>query len=357
MTNDPHPTRTPPPREDRPELLTDRRRDLAARAAWLYHAKGLRQDEIARALALSRQMVQRLIALAATERLIRFQLVHPLAAAIELADRLTGRFALDYCEIVPSTDDDAGNVASIASAAAFLLEGLLDSTDPVTVGIGGRRVIREAALRVAPTSRPMHRLVSLMGNMTRGGRAGHYDVIMGFAERVGAQCFPLPVPVVTGTVEERRVLQAQPAFLACRTLVAEAALLMTGIGPVHDTAPLLLDGFITPEELASAQRAGAVGDILGNCFDGAGKLVDCLHHDRLTSFPPEPRPGQRAVIVQCGAERVPALHAALTGRLANGLITDENTARALLDFGDGSGKKPIKREKRNVGDRDHRPAD
>ena len=30
---------------DRPITLIDRRLDLAARAAWLYHAKGQRQDE------------------------------------------------------------------------------------------------------------------------------------------------------------------------------------------------------------------------------------------------------------------------------------------------------------------------
>ena len=276
-------------------------------------------------------MVQRLIALAASERLVRFQLAHPLAAAIELADRLTERFGLDYADVVPSTDRAADNVDSVAAAAAGLLDTLLGSTEPVTIGIGGRRVMREVALRVVPTSRPAHRLVSLMGNMTRSGRAGHYDVIMGLAERVGADCYPLPMPVVTSTVEERRVLQAQPGFLACSALVATAQLLLTGIGPMHAAAPLMVDGFITEAELASARAAGAVGDILGHCFDASGRVLAGLHHDRLTSFPPELRPGRRSVIAQCGAERVTALRAALAGRLANGLITDEETARALLD--------------------------
>ena len=323
-------TRTPSAREDRPEVLTDRRLDLAARAAWLYHAKGLRQDEIARALLLSRQVVQRLIALAASERLVRFQLVHPLAAAIELADRLIERFGLECAEVVPSTHRPADDIVSIASAAAFMLENLLASTDPVTLGIGGQRVMREAALRVVPMQRPMHRLVSLMGNMTRSGRAGHYDVVMGFAERVGAQCFPLPMPVVTSTVEERTVLQAQPAFHACRQLVDEADLLLMGIGPMNETAPLHRDGFIDDEELRAALDAGAVGEMLGNCFDAAGRLLASRHHERLTSFPLPSPARRRTVIVQCGAERVAALRAAFAGRLANGLITDEDTAGLLL---------------------------
>src|SRR5206468_9801290 len=87
---------------DRPDPPSDRKLDLAARAAWLYHAKGRRQDQIAADLNLSRQVVQRLIALAASENLIRFQLIHPLAECIELAERVRERFDLVYCEVAPS---------------------------------------------------------------------------------------------------------------------------------------------------------------------------------------------------------------------------------------------------------------
>ena len=317
--------------DGRLEVLTDRRLDLAARAAWLYHAKGKRQDEIAAVLNLSRQAVQRLIAFAAAEHLIRFQLVHPLAEAIELADRLRDHLRIDHCEVVPSTGHRADNVASIATAAAFHLENLLQQAEPITIGIGGQRVIRDAVQRVSPMQRPMHRLVSLMGNMTRQGRASHYDVIMSLAERVGAQCFPLPMPVVTSSVQEKTVLQAQTAFHACLALVEEASLLMMGIGYMNRTAPLHRDDFITDGELDVALEAGAVGELLGNCFDGSGHVLDIGHHERLTSFS-LPSPAQRkTLIVQCGAERVTALRAAFKGRLANGLITDEETARHLLE--------------------------
>jgi DNA-binding transcriptional regulator LsrR (DeoR family) len=308
----------------------DRRLDLAARAAWLYHAKGMRQDEVARTLNLSRQNVQRLIALAASEHLIRFQLVHPLANAIQLADRLTERFGLHHVEVVPSTGAPLEDTASVAAAAAFHLETLFQQTEPVTIGIGGQRVLREASLRIPAMHRPMHRLVSLMGSITRQGRAGHYDVIMRLSERIGAQCFPLPMPVVANTVEEKTVLQAQTAFRAGLSLVDEADLLMMGIGWIGPGAPLHRDGFITDAELEEVRNAGAVGEIMGNCFDAEGRLMRVGYAERLTSYA-LPVPAKRlTVITQCGEERVPALRAALRGRLANGLITDEDTAGRLL---------------------------
>ena len=328
--------RAKPESEDRPEPPSDRKLDLAARAAWLYHAKGRRQDQIATELNVSRQVVQRLIATAASEKLIRFQLVHPLANCIELAEELRDRFGLQVCEIAPAVGSSDEDLSTVASAAAFYLESLLSQRAPLTVAIGNGNALRETTARIAPMSRPQHKCVSLMGNLTRQGRASHYDVVMRLAERVGAQCYPLPMPVVTNTVAEREVLQAQIGYQFFLSLIAEASVLMMGMGYMSWQAPLHLDGFITDQELAQAMEAGAVGELLGYGIDAAGGLVTGGYHERLTSFRPVAPATRPTVIVQSGAIRVPGIHAALSSRLANGLITDENTARKLLAFPQGT---------------------
>ena len=63
----------------------ERRLDLAARAAWLYYIAGNTQDEIAGKLNISRQAVQRLVAVAVAEKLIKFRLDHPLGATSQSA--------------------------------------------------------------------------------------------------------------------------------------------------------------------------------------------------------------------------------------------------------------------------------
>ena len=54
---------------------------------------------------------------------------------------------------------------------------------------------------------PQHKLVSLVGTISRDGQASSYEVVRRFAERTGAQCFPIPTPVVASSVEERKLLQ------------------------------------------------------------------------------------------------------------------------------------------------------
>lgn len=316
---------------DRVDLNGDRRLDLAARAAWLYFEKSRTQDQIAAQLGVSRQIVQRLIALAQSERLMRFQLVHPMSDCIELAERLTQAFGLTYCEVALNELGNVEDIPSVAVLAALYLENLLQEKTPLTLGIGNGKAMREVSRRLRQLNRPQHKCVSLMGNLTRDGRASHYDVVTWLSERVNAQCFPLPMPVVTNSTEEREILQSQPGYRILRALVDEAAVLMMGIGYWGAEASLYMDGFITVAERDQAIKRGAVGELLGTAIDAEGNIVDADYHPRLTSFGPSPSSTRPAIIVASGRQRAPAIEAAFKGRLANGLITDENTARLILN--------------------------
>lgn len=313
------------------DLNGDRRLDLAARAAWLYYQKSRTQDQIAVELGVSRQIVQRLIALAQSERLIRFQLMHSLADCIELAERLKERFGLQYCEVALNEVGSTEDIPAVATLAALHLETLLQQRAPLTIGIGNGKTMREVSRRLRPLNRPHHKCVSLMGNLTRDGRASHYDVVTWLSERLGAQCYPLPMPVVTSSLEEREILQAQTGYGHLKELVAEASLLMMGIGYWGPEASIYMDGFITGQETRQAMEGGAVAELLGCAIDENGNIVDADYHKRLTSFVMRAPVNKPAIIVASGANRSEAMKAAFKGRLANGLITDENTARLLLE--------------------------
>jgi len=308
----------------------DRRLDQAARAAWLYYVKNKRQDDIAQELGISRQIVQRLIALALSENLISFQVRHPLSECIALADRLKEKFDLQFCEVSLSEAGNIEDIAAVATVAAHYLDNLLMQRSPVTIAVGNGTAMRETVMRVSQAHRPQHRCVSLMGNLTPTGRAGRHDVVTKLAERIGAQSYPLPMPLVAATVSDREILQAQLGYKTLRRLVDEATLLVMGSGNVGWQAGIHADGFITDPELAEAMDAGAVGEVLGGVIDKVGRFVKASYVDRLTSLMPRNGSNQATLLVSSGQIRVPAIHAALTGRLANMLITDENTAKSVL---------------------------
>ncbi len=317
-----------------------KRLDLAARAAWLYYIKGRTQDEIATALNLSRPNAQRLVALAISEGLIKFRLDHPLLRSMELAERLTDRFGLRSCEVAPT---EAGNASliGVAMLAAQTLEAFLAPKEPRIVALGTGRALLETVRQMPLMSRPHHKIVSMVGNINRDGKASPYDVAMRLCDRVAAQCYPMPLPVITDTREECEFLCAQRGYQAVSRLYERADAVMVGVGSIGARAPIFVDGFVDAAEIALLQRDGAVGEVVSRSFAIDGVALDNEVTARLTALRLAPSARCPVILVAAGADKVIPITAALRGRYATGLITDEETAAALLELGDGRARSPM----------------
>lgn len=306
------------------------RLDDAARAGWLYFIAGHTQDEIAKQLKVSRATAQRLVSLCLSERLITFRLEHPIAACMDLAARLTERFALRRCEVVPTDPASPSAVAGIAERAASLLEATLRGEKPVIVAIGTGRAMRAAVEQVPPMNCPSHQLVSLVGNISPDGSATFFDTVARLADLTKARHYPMPLPVLMASQAERDQMLKIGPVIRVRALAAKADLRLIGIGQMDRNAQFHVDGFIGRKELLELIGLGAVGEVTGWAFDAAGRFLKRSTNLRLTSVP-HPAPAIMLTIAAAlGAAKVPALRAALRGRLINGLITDEATAKTLL---------------------------
>ena len=307
-----------------------RRLDDAARAGWLYYVAGNNQEEIAKKLNVSRQTAQRLVSLSVSEGLIKVRLDHPIGRCMELAEKLRQRFALDLVEVVPSDPESSSTVTGVAQAAAAEIERRLKSPAPIIMAIGTGRTLKAAIEQLSPMDAPQHKVVSLTGNIAPDGSASYYNVIFNMADSVKARMFPMTLPVIASSAEERKQLHAQPMVKETLSLAAKADITFVGIGDLGPEAPLYLDGFITEPELKALQKAGAVGEIVGWAFDAQGKMIEGLTNDRVASAPMPSREQSLVVALAMGDKKLPGTIAALNRRLVNGLMTDERTATRLL---------------------------
>lgn len=306
------------------------RLDDAARAGWLYYVAGNTQDQIAAALGISRQSAQRLVSLAMSEGLIKVRVDHPIANCLDLAARLKSRFALDLAEVAPSALGSSSTTMGISDVAAAQIERWLRSPDPIVMGIGTGRTLKAAISQLPPMECPQHKIVSLTGNISPDGSAAFYNVIFTMADRIKARSFPMPLPVIASSPEERRMLLGQPMIQPTLALAARADVTFVGIGDLGPNAPLYEDGFITEAELKALQKAGGVGEIVGWAFDRDGRLIEGITNDRVSSAPLPSREKSLVVALAMGELKLPGILAAVNRRLVNGLITDERTATALL---------------------------
>jgi DNA-binding transcriptional regulator LsrR (DeoR family) len=304
--------------------------DDAARAGWLYFIAGKTQAEIAEDMAISRQSVQRLVALAVSERLVKMRLDHPIARCMELAEELRAAFGLRWCQVTPSDASSGSETLGIANAAAALLESYLAQSKPLVVAMGTGEELRAAADQLRKMHCPHHKLVSLVGNIHADGSANLLDAISRAAEAVGAPHYPMPCSVIAPSKEERDAILALRHVRQIMELGLSADLTLVGVGSMALEAPLVRDGFMTPTEMRAMIGVGAAGEITGWGYDDQGVLIEGLTNERVLGARPRTEHKGLTIGVSMAPDRSRAIRAAMIGRLINGLITNDAMARRLL---------------------------
>ena len=304
--------------------------DEAARAGWLYYVGQMTQDQIAREMGISRQRAQRLVSRAVADRLIHVRLEHPVSACLELEQALRRRFSLTCCRVAPSLGAGADPVRAIAPVAAAEVERFLRTPEPLVIALGTGRALRATVEELSPMAAEQHRLVSLIGNIAPDGSASVFDVIMRIADKVRAPHYPMPVPVVSETAEQNAMFHDLAPIRRVTDLARAADVSFVGVGQMSNDAPLLQDGFVSRAELDDMQAMGATGEVAGWVYDSVGQYLDTGTNLRVGGVRIDPGRAQPVIGIAGGASKHAAILAALRGRIINGLITDEESARAIL---------------------------
>lgn len=304
--------------------------DEAARAGWLYYVAGNTQDQIAGKLGISRQSAQRLVSLSISAGLVKVRIDHPIATCLEASLALGKRYELRFCAVVPTDPGSTSTTLGVAEECAAEMERRLLQTEPLVMGIGTGRTLKAAVERLPAMAAGQHRIVSLTGNIALDGSVSIYNTIFTMADVVQARHYPMSLPVVVSSPAERALLHDQKVVQTTLKLAALAEVTFVGLGELGPEAPLVADNFITPEDRDSLDALGAVGEIVGWAFDRDGRIIPCGYNDRVASAPIPDTATSEVIVVGMGARKAPGIRAAMTGRLVNGLITDEATAAVLL---------------------------
>lgn len=304
---------------------------LSIRAAWLHYVGGLRQAEVAARLGVPSVKAHRLIARAVADGAVKVSIEGDIVECIELEQALCERFGLETCEVAPDLEEEGLPLRALGLAGANQLRRWLESGEEETIGIGHGRTLA-AAVRTMPSiaTRGL-RFVSLLGGLTRNFAANPHDVMHLLAEKTGAQAYVMPVPFFANTVEDREVLLSQRGVADVFDLAQRASLKIVGVGTVKADTQLVTSGMIEPEEIDAILRQGGVGELLGHFFDKDGNVLQTPLTQRTLSVSMDRGCDDRIIALAGGNEKVEPLRAVLNSGRLSGLITDERTARALLD--------------------------
>jgi erythritol transport system ATP-binding protein len=142
----------------------------------------------------------------------------------------------------------------------------------------------------------------------------------------------MPAPFMANTAEDRAVLLGQKDAAEAYELAKGSDLVLVGIGTTVPEAELVTTGMVEPAEMAALASAGGIGEMLGHFFDLRGRPVENDLTRRIVTQPLDSLRNRRIVAVAGGAVKIGAVRAVLASGLLSGLITDERTARAIVEM-------------------------
>jgi DNA-binding transcriptional regulator LsrR (DeoR family) len=335
---------------DRPLQPFDDDASLASRAAWLHYAGGLTQGEVATRLNIPAMKAHRLIARAGRDGLIRIFVDGAVAECVQFEEILKARFQLETVQVAPDLGEPGLPIKALAFAGASYLHAVLQRNAGQIVGIGHGRTLAAVVRHLPPMPNSEVKFVSLLGGLTRKFSASPFDVIHLIAERTDSEAYLMPVPLYANSAADRTVLLAQLGISAVFDIARQADLMLVGIGEARPSGSLVQTGMIRPDEVSELERAGVAGEMLGHFFDAQGNIVETELSGRSISLSPQDLRGRNIVAIAGGPSKVAGIRAALASGLLKGLITDELTARRLVQSEAISTKRAAKSRRVKISD-------
>ncbi|MHA6627205.1 sugar-binding transcriptional regulator [Pseudonocardia sichuanensis] len=322
---------------------------LLVRAAVMYYAEGKTQLEIARHLGVSRATAGRLVAQARAAGIVRIEIVSGITRQVETELALESAYGLEEVVVVdPADTDGAGNV-DLGQGCADILARRLEPGN--VIGLGWSSNPNEWIARTAEVLRTLRRsaeevldvtVVQLAGAAPSDPtRVNPMRTVSAVADALGAHEILVAAPLYVDNAATVASLRADRGISTAFETAARADICMFGVGHVTPTTPLFANGYLDEASLRRLQEQGAVGDAVGRFFDASGRPIGGELADRTLSVDlDEIRTRPLRVAAAAGPERVQALRAALSGGLANAVVTDTPTAQALLDAAPGRRPEP-----------------
>lgn len=309
---------------------------LVTKVARLYHARGLRQLEIAERMRLSQPRVSRLLAQAEDLGIVRNIVAPPPELNRDLEESFRRAYGITHVHVMDSVAvDDEELTLDLGHAAAPFFTAALAAA-PSTIGFTSwSRTLRHMVAAVRAPQPVSGYVVEMLGDI--GAPTLQQDVAhltQRLATLTGAQPAFLRLPgVVASSALREALLQQDPHAREALRLLDDLDLALLGVGPCEVVGPLKPgDNYFTQEQFDDAARAGAVGQICSRFLDADGRPVPTALDDLVVGVTLDQiRRARTRWAVAGGKDKYAILRAALVGGWIDHLVTDAATAQHLLE--------------------------
>jgi DNA-binding transcriptional regulator LsrR (DeoR family) len=311
-------------------------RKLLYKIALAYYEDNLTQEQIARRFGLSRIKISRLLGEARTEGIVQITLIPPKDSNTDVERTLETRFGLSEAVVItPSSYDSDTITRELGPAAAEYLTRRIQGKE--VLGLSWGTTLHAVVQALPARLWPDLRVVQIIGGLGKAQAEIHgTEIVRRVAQATGAKPAILSSPGIVKSKLVRDALLDDPQIRETLELAAKADVAIVGLGaPTSGSVVVQAGTILSKKEIKELRALGAVGDIALRFFDAHGRPVTHEINDRIIGLCLEEIKKIPCVIGVAGSlEKLDVIRGALRGKLVDVLITDDKTARCLLEPAD-----------------------
>lgn len=303
---------------------------LSINVARLYYRSEYSQQRIAEELGISRPSVSRLLQYAKDKGYVKIQIMDPVEDMSNMEQMLVERYHLHEVRIASSTLNDEDEIKKyIGIKAAEYLDSIVQDGD--IIGVGWGTTLYNMSCSLIPKELKGAQIVQLEGGVTHSKWRNYAkDILDNFSNNFTTIAQYLPLPVVFGSREVKEMVDQDRHIKRVLEIGNHANIAVFSVGTVRPNALFFRLGYTDADEKSKIQKT-AVGDICSRFFDADGRICNKELDARTVGITlDELRNKEHSILVSGGEAKIPAIKAALKGRYANVLVTDQFTAKQLL---------------------------
>ena len=304
---------------------------LAINVAKLYYRSDFSQQKIAQELGVSRPPISRRLQYAKDKGYVNIQIVDPVEDMSIMEQRLKDKLHLKDVKIASSTINDEEEIKKyISIAAAQYLDGIIKDGD--IIGVGWGTTLYNMSQALIPRSIKGSQVVQLEGGLSNSEWNNYSrEILENFANNFNTVAQYLPLPVIFDNKATKEQVDKDRYIKRILELGRHANIALFSVGTVRPNALFFRLGYTDIQEQEKIQR-NSVGDICSRFFDVEGRVCNRDLDERTVGITlSELRDKEYSIMISGGEGKINAIKAALKGRYANVLITDQFTGKALLE--------------------------
>lgn len=306
---------------------------LMVKVAQMYYSEGLKQEDIAKQLQISRSLISMILTEAKEVGIVEINIRNPLLNNDELSNEMTEVFGLEECTIIPTAVQDINTLRKLVSQrAADVFNRIADSQN--TVGIAWGRTCYQfiSSYKAEKELRDVN-IVALIGGSSQ--HAYYFqlnEMVRLFAEKLNGIPYFIHAPAITSSLDEKELFMKSSSMQPLLDKWRNIDIAVSGIGTLPSMNNADRETYIGEFEVYKQLEEGeAVGDICARYFNINGEFISNDYSDRLVGIPIEDLKNiKKMICIASGIEKVHSILGALRTKTVDVFVSDEQTAKAVL---------------------------